>query len=363
MGRRDMCPAAHACNGGREVGRGRLWLGRGARGAMLAATTGLGVWGLAQNPFAQPLIERGADSASRAVEAAFRNSFTPGWLDQALRDALAAAQPERVIWLADLAQDEGVALPEDLRPQIDDIRAEQASLWNNVKECGICAYDIASCGSISAIALCAIPVEMTPAGDLNALRRQGMAALKGQEVDRLEAGLALAGMAATAAILFSGGSSAAVKAGASTARMARRLGNLSPGMTRSLGELANLPVNWGAVLRRAPLEQITDVAQLSRLGGVAADMGRIARSAGPAETLLLLRHVDSAEDAARMARAATIAGPRTLSRVEVLGKARLFRAMMRLSDLALGTLAALYAAATQVLLMLAGALGRRLTRR
>lgn len=330
--------------------------------ALLCSTTGAGAWGLAQQPFAQPVVARGAESAGRALEAAFHSTFTPDWLAGELSAALASDQPERAIWLADLALAEGMALPADQLPLIAEIRAEQASMWQNVKECGQCMWDIASCRSISAIALCAIPVEMSPAGDLNALRRQAVAAATGQEIDRIETGLALVGLGATAVVLFTGGSSAAVKVGASTLRGARRMDALTPGLTRALTEAADLPVNWRAVLSGAPLSEITDTARLARLGGMAGDLGKVARETSLAETLVLLRHIDGPEDAARMARLAELSGPRSLARVEVLGKARAFRAMARLSDLALGTLAALYAAALQVLLMLAGWVGRGLLR-
>lgn len=334
-------------------------LRRSVRGLILAGTTGLGLWGLSQNPFAQPLVARSADAAARGLEVAFRDTFTPDWLADALAAALAAKRDDRVVWLAELAASEGLALPEPLRPEVARIQAEQASLWNNVKDCAQCALDTASCGSISDIAICAVPFELSPAGDVNALRRQGMAWLAGREVDGLETGLALVGMGATAAVLFSGGSSAAVKAGASTARMARRMGTLTPGLTRSLTDLADLPVDWAAALRRAPLDEITDTARLTRVGGLAADLGRVAQRAGVGETLILLRHIDGPEDAARMARLAEISGPRTLARVEVLGKARAFRAMARLSDMALATLAALYAAGLNILLMLLGRCLRR----
>jgi hypothetical protein len=125
-----------------------------------------------------------------------------------------------------------------------------------------------------------------------------------------------------------------------------------------LDDAADLPVNWGAALRMAPLDEITDTAKLARLGGVAADLGRVAARVGPAETLVLLRHVDSAEDAGTLARLADAAGPRTLAHMEVLGKSRAFRATLRLTDMALGTLAAIWAAALQVGVMLASLTGR-----
>lgn len=336
----------------------RIWLYRGAQAGVFALTTGAGALGLAQQPFVAPLVERSAESAARAVEAAFHRTFTPGWVARELAAALAADQTDRALWLADLAQAEGVALDPVQGAEVARLRAEADSWLQSTADCAYCALDVRSCRSVAAIALCALPVELTPAGDLNALRRQGMAALAGQPVDRLETGLALVGLGATAAVVASGGGSAALKAGATAARMAGRLGTLSPGMTRALAEVADLPVNWGAVARGAPVEEITDVAKLGRLADMAGDLGRVASRAGPAETLVLLRHIDGPEDAARMARLADAAGARTLDRVEVLGKARAFRALMRVSDLALATLAALYAAALQVALMLAGGVAR-----
>lgn len=276
--------------------------------------------------------------------------------------ALAAEETDRALWLADLAQAEGVALPAAEAEAVARLRAAGGAWTKVVRDCADCALDTRACGSVREIAACAIPFELSPLGDLNALRRQGLAALAGEEVDQLETGLALVGLGATAAVVFTGGSSALVKAGASTARMTRRLGHLTPGMTHALEDVADLPVNWGAALRGAPIEQITDVARLRRVGGLAEDLGTVARQTSVGDTLVLLRHIDGAEDAARMARLSEVAGVRTLSRVEVLGKARSFRALVRLSDLALGTLAAIYAALVQVALMLGGALGRGVLR-
>ena len=344
------------------MARARLWLYRGVQGGVLALTTGLGALGLSQQTLVRPYVDRGTESAARAVESAFRATFTPGWVAQALNDALTAEDADRVLWLADLADAEGVALDPAQAAIVARIRAEESGWMKAAGDCAACAIDIRSCGSLAEISACAIPVELSPLGDVNALRRQGLAALAGQEVDRLETGLALVGLAATAAVVASGGSSVMIKAGASTVRMTRRLGNLTPGMVRALDDVADLPVNWGAAIRGAPVDEITDTARLARASGLARDVGQIAKNTSVADTLVLLRHVDGAEDAARMARLSGVAGTRTLSRVEVLGKARAFRAMVGLSDLALGTLAALYAAALQVVLMLSGRLGRGVVR-
>lgn len=329
---------------------------------VLALTTGLGLWGLAQSPLTLPLLERPAEAAAQSVERAFRDAFTPGWVAQEVAEALDAKDEARVLWLADLAQSEGLALPAATTAEIARLRAESEGWGRQTLDCLACSVEIEACPSLTSIALCNLPLELTPVGDLNALRRQGMAALAGGEVDRLETGLALVGLAATGAVLFSGGGSYAVKAGASGLRAAKRLGSLTPDMLRLLGELTDLPVNWRAVLRAAPIEEITDAAKLSRLGGVAADMGRIASNTSMTEAVVLLRHVDGAEDAARLARFSDVAKSRTYSRMEVLGKSRGFRAMMRLSDLALSALAAIYAGVLSLAMTLASWLGGRMLR-
>ena len=339
-----------------------LWIGRSVRAAILAATTGTGLWGLSQHPFAQPLVERGAASASRIIEKGFRDTFTPDWVDQAITRAVQDGNQARVLWLADLAETEGLALPPATSLQIEAIR-ERADSWTEATgDCISCAIDIAQCTSLAHVAACALPFEMSPLGDINALRRQAVNAMAGDEIDRLETGLALAGLAATGAVIVTAGGSGIVKAGTATLRAARRMGSLTPGLARVLGDAADLPISWTAVGRAAPIDEITDIAKLERLGRIGQDVGTIARRTSAAEALVLLRHVDSAEDAARLARMSEVTGTRTLSRIEVLGKARSFRALVRASDLAIATLLAIWAAVMQLGLMLTGWFASRLAR-
>lgn len=328
----------------------------------LALSGGMALWGLTQNPLTLPMVERSTEAAARSIERAFRDTFTPDWLATEINAALALKDEDRVLWLADLAETEGVALPAAQAADVARLRAEAAGWGNQTLSCLSCSVDIETCPSLSAIAICNLPLELTPVGDLNALRRQAMAALAGEEVDRLDTGLALVGLAATGAVLITGGGSLAVKAGATGLRAAKRVGSLTPGMLRLLRETTDLPVNWGAVMRAAPVEEITDIAKLRRLGALAEDLGTLARNTSLPETVVLLRHVDGAEDAARIARLSGVTQAKTFSRMEVLGKARVFRAMTRLSDLALGALAAIYAGLIHLAMTLASWTGTRLLR-
>jgi hypothetical protein len=281
---------------------------------------------------------------------------TPAWIEAALAEAVAAEDADRAAMLLGLAADLGLETPAGLRDDAQALVDASEGLAATAGACVACMADVAACPSLRLVAACALPFEMTPLGDANALRRQGFAWAAGGEVDRLETGLALVGLGATGAALATGGASLMVKAGAGLLRTARRMGSVTPGLARTL----ELPIAWrrlpGLLRGTERVEDVTDATRLAALGGVAADLGRVRAATGTADALWLLRVVDGPEDAARLARVAEAAGPDTRRAVEVLGKGRVLRATLRLSNAALGTLALIGA----LLLQLAGWVGARL---
>ena len=325
------------------------------------ATGAASLWALAQNPFAQPLVERTGDGLRLALDRAMARALPPDALIARLERAVAEGDRDRAGMLADLAGRQDVALPPALAVAAR-LASEGPGLLDSVADCGACAWDVRACASLSLIAACALPVELTPQGDANALRRQAMHWAEGEEVDGLETGLALVGLGATAVVVVSGGSSAVLKGGATVARMARRMGTLGPGLTRTLREAADVPVAWNGVLPylagRAPLDAVVDTSRLARLGRLAGDLGEVARHTSAAEAVVLMRHVETAEDAARLARLSAVAGRDTRLTLEVLGPARAFRAMTRVTDLALATIGLVAAFVAQVgMLAVSAALG------
>ena len=311
------------------------------------------VWLMTTNPFVAPFVARGTDQLAITLEREMTRTVNPEWLVPRFQDAVAAKDLDRIEMHIDLAQAYQIPLPPETLTLAGDIVAAQSGFVANSLSCAQCAVDISSCRSIAQLGACAVPFEVSPAGDLNALRRAGVNYATGAEVDGLDLGLALVGLGATAAIVVSGGTSGTIKLGAGLIRTARRLGSLTPDFARILGGAARLPVNWSRVPAhlggRAPLDEITDTVQLARLGAIAADLGRLRRNTDTAQALVLMRHIDSAEDAARLARVSDAAGPNTRRIMQVLGKSRVFRAMVRLSDATIGALAFGYALIVQIL--------------
>lgn len=338
-------------------------LARATLTGMTFATGTGAVLTFSQHPFAQPFVERSASAVQVELERLMAREVTPAWLEPRLLSALDAGDRDRIAMLSALATKYGIPLRPETWVAVD--RALQpAGLMASAYDCAVCAVDIAGCVSVSQIAACALPFEMTVAGDVNALRVQAQEAIAGRPVDRLETGLALVGIGATVAVLATGGTSYAVKAGATVLRLAWRMGALTPAFLRVLREAADLPVDWSAVLRAAPLSEITDTARLARLGRIAEDLGTVRANTSLADTLVLLRHVDSAEDASRLARLSGAAASETRVTLHVLGKARAFRALHRLSNLtlaAIGLVTAFVVALSQLVLSAVfGALRRQL---
>ncbi|WP_372833905.1 hypothetical protein [Puniceibacterium confluentis] len=324
------------------------------------------LWFWHTSPFSDPIIERSQSEVRQALDRAMARRVDQDWLDNRLSTALAEADIDRASLLIAIGADRTPAvLPsQQLRDEYDRQARVAGSYWAAAGACGHCAVDATSCKSATYLTTCLIPFELTPLGDLNALRAEAWAALSGQEIDELNAGLAILGLGATTLIVVSGPVSATAKVGATTLRIARKIGSLTTRMAGELSDMARLNMKAGGLLRWArgsgPLEDALDVGRLARLETVSESMTAVARRTSSAEALILVRHVDTAEDAARLARVAEAAGPDTRKFFTALGKSRVFRALVRLSDTALFGATLIYAAMIHVLTGIAHFAGDRI---
>jgi hypothetical protein len=294
-------------------------------------------WTLSQNPFAQPLVARTADEARLALERAVAATVTQDWLVPRLAAAIAGDDPDRVGMLIDLATEHGVALSPETLAAAAELAARHDGALATLADCGTCAFDIRACKTVAQIGACALPVELSPLGDLNALRRAGTEWATDGDADEVEAALAAIGLTATAATLASGGTSLTAKFGATVLRLARRIGALPDGMVRALHAA------------------VTEADGAERLALMAGDIGTLRAQTSTAEVLVLLRYADTPDDLARLARVGEAAGPSTRATLEVLGKARTFRLLDRVTTLAVaaaGLLALVFGQVISILLAL-----------
>ncbi len=206
---------------------------RAAFAAWTFALVGSTLWLLSQNPFAEAVVARGKQDVRLALDRAIARTVRPEWLLPRLSQAIADDDPDLVLLYRDLAAEHRVAVPSDLAARAQGVVASHSGVIATMTECGTCVADVAACRSLALVAACTLPFEMSPLGDVNALRRAGVAWFNDGEVDELEVGLASLGLGATAAVLVSGGGSATIKVGATLVRLARRMGSLSPELLRA----------------------------------------------------------------------------------------------------------------------------------
>lgn len=321
--------------------------------APVLATACCVAWLAAQSPFTQPFVDRTATQTRAALTRAMARDVDLAWLLPRVQDAILVGDLMQLDLLLGLANDHHVVLPSAMIDDIAVLDAATSGVLARTSACGACAIDITACATLAQIGACALPFELTPAGDVNALRRAGVLYLEGDTIDRLDVGLAIVGLGATGAVLATGGTSYTLKAGTSVLRMARRMGTLSAPLAARLGNLIGDAVRWDrmgdlATLRIRPGDMV-DGAKVTELREIGASLGTIASATSVAETVSLMRYVDSAQDGARLARISTAMGGQTRGALEVLGKARVFRASVRLSDLTFTAFAAIYALGLQCL--------------
>ncbi|MDP4892436.1 hypothetical protein [Cypionkella sp.] len=288
---------------------------------------------VAANPALTPLIERSLDEIIAATDRLMARNATEAHLSQLIATRLAESPRNWVALQAlhDEATARGFATPADY----DAARQADSGVVAATGDCLSCIWDIATC-SLSTALICKAPILLTPIEDLRGLAQAGADYASGTPIDQLDLGLSVIGLGATAAIVATGGTSATLKAGTATLRLARGMGRMSPRLARQLGTAFADGIRWSdlpGVRSGDDLSRLIRVDVLRPVAATLSDLGRVAGAAGPVHALHLLPLVDDAADARHLANAAEALGPRTVRQAEVLGKTRLLRATLRISNL------------------------------
>lgn len=310
---------------------------------------------LVQNPFAKPYVERTQAEARLKLDEVFGQSLSPEWVAAELDAAVDREDLDRTQMLLEIAAERRIPVPEDRIARARKFVERETELLVRAKRCAVCAADAAECRTPSMLLACNVPIELTPVGDAKTLAEAGANAVVGNPVDRIGVALAVVGIGATALTPLTGGSSLTIKAGATALRVARKMGALGKGITRVLSDASKAPFRWkkvGAFIETGKLDEITDAIRFRKLGHVANDLGTVWKHAGSADTIFLLKHVDTVDDAASLAGVSRIAGKSTRKKVAVLGLAKAARALVRVADLIWWSIGLLAALAGQLLALL-----------
>jgi hypothetical protein len=305
----------------------------------LVISLGWSVWNavqIAQSPTGEMLVDRSREQLTAAYERAVVQSATAEGIAARI-DVLLSEVPRN--WLVldalrYLATERAIALSPDVLARFDLLRAADASMLNFAGQCATCAWDLRNC-DLSGALICGVGINLTSIGDVVALSREGGNYLAGRPVDQFDVALSFVGLAAVGLVVFSGGSSLTVKAGAGLLKTAQRMGRISPDLLRLFTRSFREGLDWAHL----PLARsVDDLAALARpvilrpAVRTLEHLGDVYSRLGMRPTLHLMRQVDTPLEAQRLARAAEVLGPRTVGVMEVLGKSRFMRAGLRWAD-------------------------------
>jgi hypothetical protein len=251
--------------------------------------------------------------------------------------ALAANDADLANSFVDLARERNISLSEELSRRVADAVAEQNSSSHFAKRfaTGLVTGNADDVASLSGT----VAGDLFVFGDIRDVVRESKHLAMGEDTDRLVLGLAIAGLAVTAATYVSVGGVAPVRAGLTLVKDARKVGRLGEGLTQWAGRSARGMVDApmlqnavasGTVMRPGQtigaIRAAFHAEKAGALVRLAKDVGRVAEKAGTRGALDTLRIADGPKDVARAARLAESKGGQTRAILKVLGRGALLLA-------------------------------------
>jgi hypothetical protein len=251
--------------------------------------------------------------------------------------ALAANDADLANSFVDLARERNISLREELSRRVADAVAEENSSSHFAKRfaTGLVTGNADDVASLSGT----VAGDLLVFGDIRDVAREGKHLAMGEDTDRLVLGLAIAGLAVTAATYVSVGGVAPVRAGLTLVKDARKVGRLGEGLTQWAGRSARGMVDApmlqnavasGSVMRPGQTMSAIRAAFHAEKAGalvrLAKDVGRVAEKAGTRGALDTLRIAEGPKDVARAARLAESKGGQTRAILKVLGRGALLLA-------------------------------------
>ncbi len=341
------------------------WVLRLILAGSLAGTT-LTAARIASDPLIAPFTDATQDQIAASIDVILARAATSETMQAHIANRL-TERPRN--WLAldalvALADERAIALPQNLTAAVRIAREDDHGYYATLASCAACAYDPAGC-NLSEVMICQVPIALSPIGDLTGITRAGVAYATGAPVDQIDLALSVVGLGATAAVVATGGSSVVVKAGAGLAKLARRMGRLSPRLVEMAAEAVRKGVNWAALPAVRSIDDLKAAIRIDAFGPLTstlADLDRLRAATDTATALHLLPLVDDAADAGRLARTAEAMGPKLVGRAEVLGKARLMRATLRASKTGWALVSGMVGVLLSAAMMVASLLQTRLLR-
>lgn len=265
----------------------------------------------------------------------------PDLIARNIDEALVTGDPELAQSLTELAQAQGVTIPDALKDRVTGALTVHNSTAQMAKRfaTGLVTGEAEDVASLSGT----VAGDLFVFGDIRDVVVQGKRLAMGEEPDRLILGLAAAGLAVTAATYVTIGGAAPVRAGLTLLKDTRKLGRLGDGLASWAGRSARGVVDTPALQNAVATASLAHPGQAvsaikaafkaafkaEKAGGLmrlAKDVGRIGEKAGTRGAMDALKLADGPKDIARAARLAEKSGGQTRGILKILGVGALWLA-------------------------------------
>lgn len=214
--------------------------------------------------------------------------------------------------------------------------------------------------------------DLTVIGDVRDIGQEGTKLVQGEDYSQFILGLSVVGLAATTATIASGGTALPARIGISLLKVAKKAGTITTGFARDISRLLNEAVNFEklkgtlrsidladtSATRHAVVDYANGVS-MAKLTPALDNIAALEKSVGPAESVRLLKYVDSGEDLTRITKMSGKLGNKTRGIIDITGKTSL-RAFKTVANLVLWAMGWGWAIIAALGAGFLGTLGRRI---
>jgi hypothetical protein len=281
-----------------------------------------------------------------AIQRDVRAHATGADLDKRINDAIGRDDIDDATMYSDIAASMGWPLSPSTDKRLKNATSTVASVVRNTGQ--FASGFVTGEGGTSMAGLAgAVTSDLTVVGDVRDIASEGTKMVEGKPYSELVLGLSVVGVAATAAVVATGGGGVVAKLGVSVLKVAKRAGTLTVDFARTLTRLTRDAVNTPELLRvlrgtnlrdvRATEEAITAYARgvrTAEIGPVLRRLEELSRNTSPSEAVRLLRYVHTTKDLDDVTVMSARLGKKTRGIVELTGKAalRLFKTSLNILE-------------------------------
>ena len=293
------------------------------------------------------------DDPVAITDRALPRAFDASVAVNGIEDALKSQDSDLAKSFVELADDQQVTVPQDLRKRVDVAveEANSASAHAMSFTRGLISGEPDDVVSLAGTAL----GDLFVFGDIRDAVREGGRYASGEPYDELVLGLACAGIALTAGTYASFGAAAPVRVGLSAVKAARKTGRIGGQMASWIGHSLREAVDLNA-LRRASfslaqpavaVRAAREAVKVEKAGGLTrliGDVGRVQAKAGTQAALDGLKLARNPAEVAKVAKLAEKKGGKTRAILKTLGRGAILLsvASFNLAMWILGAIATLF---------------------